>query len=69
MYDNYNSKTLPIDLNSILKSDSGTMDYFMGLDTSGRNELIHYANDFASKEELERYLYYAMDDNYKNNFF
>lgn len=69
MNDNNNINTLPIGLGSILNSDTGAMDYFMGLDVSGRNELIHYANDFVSKGELERYLYYAMNDNYRNDFF
>lgn len=69
MYQNYNLNTLPIELSSILNSNAGAMDYYIGLDVSGRNELIHYANDFASKEELERYLYYAMNDNFKNDFY
>ncbi len=69
MKDSNNINTIPIVLDSILDSDASAMDYFIGLDVSGRNELIHYANDFESKEELEHYLYYAMHDNYKDDFF
>lgn len=69
MLDNYKYNTLPIDLDSIITSDIGAMDYYASLDTSGRKELIHYANDFASKEELERYLYYAMYDNDRNQIY
>jgi hypothetical protein len=66
MFNNYNYYTLPVALDSILNSNVGAMDYYASLDASARKELIHYANDFASKEELERFLYYAMKDNYKN---
>lgn len=69
MFDINKYSTLPISLDSIITSDIGAMDYYASLDSSARKELIHYANDFISKEELERYLYYAMYDNDRNQIY
>lgn len=61
----YGLNTLPISLSSILNENTDAMDYYTNMDDSARSELINYANDFQSKEELERYIYYLTDDNFR----
>ena len=64
-YGLYGLATVPVSLGLILNENLDARDYFANMDDSGRSELINYANDFQSKEELERYIYYLTDDNFK----
>ncbi|MDF2588472.1 MAG: hypothetical protein K0S41_2313 [Anaerocolumna sp.] len=57
--------TLPPTLGLLLNENIEAQDYFYNMDEASKIELLHYANDFQSKEELERYLYYSNNDNFK----
>lgn len=59
------SSEIPTSLSSILGSNSDAMDYYSNMDKASRDELIHYANDFKSSEDLEQYIYYSMKDTFK----
>lgn len=56
---------LPVALSTILNTNSDAFDYFSNLDRAGQDELIRYSNDFSSREELERYLYYLSDNDFR----
>lgn len=60
-----NFNALPVTLGMILNDNMDAKDYYSNMDESGRAELVNYANKFQSKEELERYIYYLTDDNFR----
>jgi len=57
-YNLYGMSSLPFALGSILNENTDVMDYFSNMDDSERSELINYAHDFKSKEDLENYINY-----------
>ena len=65
MHEFNNINQIPTSLSQILNNNSEALDYYSNLDKPGRDELIQYANEFKSKEELERYVYYLTDNDFK----
>lgn len=64
--DDYNNiSALPLALNSILTTNPDALEYYSNLDRERQDELVRYSNDFSCKEELERYLYYLYDDDFR----
>jgi hypothetical protein len=61
----YLSDALPPTLDKLLNDNIDAKDYFANMDDAGKSELINYANEFKSKEELERYVYYLTDDSFR----
>lgn len=60
-----NNINIPLALLLLLREDNEARDYYSNMDDPSRTELNNYAEKFQSKEELERYLYYLTDDNFK----
>ncbi|SHO51512.1 hypothetical protein [Anaerocolumna xylanovorans] len=56
---------LPPALAVYLANDVAARDAFLELDDAKRDEFLAYSKEFQSKEELERYLYYHDEDNFR----
>lgn len=56
---------LPSALALYLANDVAARDAFWELDDTRRSEFLEYSKEFQSKEELERFLYYHNEDNFR----
>lgn len=64
--DNYNNfSAMSIGLVLVLRENKHAENYYNNLDDEDRAELNRKGHEFQSQEELERYLYYLDDNQFK----